>query len=163
MTFLGFCQWIERSPLGAGVRDSVWIFPVVESIHILGIVLLFFTAALVDLRVLGTGFLRRRSLAEVAVGLLPWMWRAVVLVIATGILLFSSEAASKCYESKAFYVKMALIVIAVANAAFSGMAITYRATHEGAGYGPYENDGGDFTGRVGRRGVRGTGHRLLLI
>jgi hypothetical protein len=131
MTFLGFCQWIERSPLGTGVRDSVWIFPVVESIHILGIVLLFFTAALVDLRVLGTGFLRRRPLAEVAVVLLPWMWRAVVLVIVTGILLFSSEAASKCYESKAFYAKMALIVIAVVNAAFSGMALKHRATHQG--------------------------------
>jgi Family of unknown function (DUF6644) len=123
MTFLAFCQWIEKSALGSGVRDSVWVFPVTESIHILGIVLLVFTASQVDLRVLGTGFLRRRPLAEVAAQLLPWMWRAVVLVILTGIALFASEAASKCYESKAFYVKMALIVIAVLNAAFSGATI----------------------------------------
>jgi len=123
MTFLGFCQWIEKSPLGSGVRDSVWVFPVTESIHILGIAALVFTASQVDLRVLGTGFLRRRPLAEVASQLLPWMWRAVVLVIVTGIALFASEAASKCYESKAFYVKMALIVIAVLNAAFSGATI----------------------------------------
>ncbi len=123
MTFLGFCQWIEKSALGSGVRDSVWVFPVTESIHILGIVLLVFTASQVDLRVLGTGFLRRKPLAEVAEQLLPWMWRAVVLVIVTGIALFASEAASKCYESKAFYVKMALIVIAVVNAAFSGSTI----------------------------------------
>ena len=126
MTFLGFCQWIEKSALGSGVRDSVWVFPVVESIHILGIVLLVFTAAQVDLRVLGTGFLRRRPLTEVAAQLLPWMWRAVVLVIVTGIALFASEAASKCYESKAFYVKMALIVIAVVNAAFSGATIRHH-------------------------------------
>ncbi len=123
MTFLSFCQWIEKSALGSGVRDSVWVFPVTESIHILGIVLLVFTASQVDLRVLGTGFLRRRPLAEVAGQLLPWMWRAVVLVIVTGIALFASEAASKCYESKAFYVKMALIAIAVVNAAFSGATI----------------------------------------
>jgi hypothetical protein len=123
MTFLGFCQWIEKSPLGSGVRDSVWVFPVTESIHILGIAALVFTASQVDLRVLGTGFLRRRPLAEVASQLLPWMWRAVVLVIATGIALFASEAASKCYESKAFYVKLALIVIAVVNAGFSGATI----------------------------------------
>jgi hypothetical protein len=123
MTFLSFCQWIEKSALGSGVRDSVWVFPVTESIHILGIVLLVFTASQVDLRVLGTGFLRRRPLAEVAGQLLPWMWRAVVLVIVTGIALFASEAASKCYESKAFYVKMALIVIAVVNAAFSDATI----------------------------------------
>lgn len=123
MTFLGFCQWIEKSPLGHGVRDSVWVFPVTESIHILGIVLLVFTASQVDLRVLGTGFLKRRPLAEVATQLLPWMWRAVWLVILTGIALFASEAASKCYESRAFYVKMTLIVIAVVNAAFSGSTI----------------------------------------
>jgi hypothetical protein len=123
MTFLGFCQWIEKSALGSGVRDSVWVFPVVESIHILGIVLLVFAAAQVDLRVLGTGFLKRRPLEEVAGQLLPWMWRAVWLVIVTGIALFASEAASKCYESRAFYVKMALIVIAVVNAAFSGATI----------------------------------------
>jgi hypothetical protein len=123
MTFLSFCQWIEKSPLGEGVRDSVWVFPVTESIHILGIVALVFTASQVDLRVLGTGFLRRRPLSEVAAQLLPWMWRAVVLVILTGIALFASEAASKCYESRAFYVKMALIAIAVINAAFSGATI----------------------------------------
>ena len=126
MTFLGFCQWIEKSALGSGVRDSVWVFPVTESIHILGIVALVFTASQVDLRVLGTGFLRRRPLAEVAGQLLPWMWRSVALVILTGIALFASEAASKCYESKAFYVKMALIVLAVINAAFSGMTIRHH-------------------------------------
>jgi hypothetical protein len=126
MTFLSFCQWIEKSALGSGVRDSVWVFPVTESIHILGIVALVFTASQVDLRVLGTGFLRRRPLPEVAGQLLPWMWRAVILVILTGIALFASEAASKCYESKAFYVKMALIAIAVLNAAFSGATIRHH-------------------------------------
>jgi hypothetical protein len=123
MNFLYFCQWIEKSPLGAGVRDSVWIFPVIESVHILGIVLLAFTASLIDLRLLGTGLLRRRPLAEVARQLLPWAWGAMVLLIVTGVLLFSSEAASKCYESKAFYVKMALLALAIVNAAFAYVAV----------------------------------------
>src|SRR5277367_618729 len=106
MSFLNFCNWIENSPMGAGIKNSIWIFPVVESIHILGIVLLVFTVALVDLRVLGWtspggDLMRRRPLAEIAGKLLPWMWRAVAIVIVTGILLFSSEAASKCYESRA--------------------------------------------------------------
>ncbi len=127
MTFLSFCKWIESSPLGTGVRDSVWIFPVIESIHILAIVLLAFTAALIDLRLLGTGFLRRRPVAEVARQLTPWMWRAVVLLILTGIALFASEAASKCYESRAFYVKLALIAVAVVNAAISGAATKTHA------------------------------------
>jgi hypothetical protein len=123
MTFLAFCQWIEKSPLGAGVRDSVWIFPVVESIHILGIVLLAFTASLVDLRILGIGVLRRRPLAEVSRQLLPWAWGAIVLMLVTGVLLFSSEAASKCYESRAFYVKMILIALAIANAGLTYLAV----------------------------------------
>jgi len=127
MPFLHFCQWIEKSPLGAGVRDSVWIFPVIESIHILGIVLLAFTASLIDLRLLGTGLLRRQPLAEVSRQLLPWAWRAMVLMIVTGILLFSSEAASKCYESKAFYVKMTLLALAIVNAAFAYFAVNRHA------------------------------------
>src|ERR1700689_715865 len=106
MSFLGFCQWIEQSPLGGGVRNSLLIFPVIESIHILGIVLLAFTASMVDLRLLGTGLLRRRPLAEVSRQLLPWAWCAIAVMLITGVLLFASEAASKCYESRAFYVKM---------------------------------------------------------
>lgn len=127
MSFLGFCQWIEQSPLGAGVRNSIWIFPVIESIHILGIVLLAFTVSMVDLRILGTGLLRRRPLAEVSRQLLPWAWGAIVLMIVTGVPLFASEAASKCYESKAFYVKMALIGLAIGNAAFSYSAVKRHA------------------------------------
>jgi hypothetical protein len=127
MSFLEFCQWIEKSPLGAGVRDSVWIFPVVESIHILGIVLLAFTASLIDLRLLGTGLLRRRPLDEVSRQLVPWAWGAIVLMLVTGVLLFASEAASKCYESTAFYVKMALLALAIVNAAFSYLAVSRHA------------------------------------
>jgi uncharacterized membrane protein len=127
MSLLGFCQWIEKSPLGAGVRDSVWIFPVIESIHILGIVLLAFTASMVDLRILGTGLLRRRPLAEVSRQLLPWTWGAIVLMVVTGVPLFASEAASKCYESKAFYVKMALLALGIANAAVSYSAVKRHA------------------------------------
>jgi hypothetical protein len=127
MSFLTFCQWIEKSPLGAGVRDSVWVFPVVESIHILGIVLLAFTASLIDLRLLGVGLLRRRPLAEISRQLLPYAWSAMILMIVTGILLFASEAASKCYESTAFYVKMALLALAIVNAAFSYLAVSRHA------------------------------------
>ena len=127
MSFLNFCQWIEKSPLGSGVRDSVWIFPVVESIHILGIVLLAFTASLIDLRLLGTGLLRRRLLPEISRQLLPWAWGAIVLMLVTGAVLFASEAASKCYESKAFYVKMALLALAIVNAAFSYLAVSRHA------------------------------------
>ncbi len=126
-SFFTFCQWIEKSPLGAGVRDSVWIFPVVESIHILGIVLLAFTASLLDLRLLGLGFLRRRPLAEVSRQLLPWAWGAIALMLITGVLLFASEAASKCYESRAFYVKMLLLALAILNAAFSYLAVGRHA------------------------------------
>ena len=118
--------------MGAGIKNSIWIFPVVESIHILGIVLLVFTVALVDLRVLGWAspggdLMRRRPLKEISGNLLPWMWRAVAIVIVTGILLFSSEAASKCYESKAFYIKMILILVAVVNAAVSHYTVKRHA------------------------------------
>jgi hypothetical protein len=82
---------------------------------------------MIDLRLLGLGLLRRRPLVEVSRRLLPWAWGGIVLMIVTGVLLFASEAASKCYESKAFYVKMALLALAIVNAAFSYLAVSRHA------------------------------------
>jgi hypothetical protein len=60
MSLLGICQWLEHSALGMGIRDSDWIFYFIESLHVFGIILMVSTVAMVDLRLLGIGILRRR-------------------------------------------------------------------------------------------------------
>jgi hypothetical protein len=115
MSLLAICQWLEHSALGMGIRDSDWIFYLIESIHVFGIVLMVGSVATVDLRLLGVGILRRQPVSEVAGQLLPLTWIGFGLQFVTGSLLLISEAATKLYVSPSFWIKMALILLAGVN------------------------------------------------
>ena len=104
-------DWFEYTWLGVVVRESVWLFPVIEAVHLLGLCLLGGVVLTVDLRMLGLG-LRRQSIADLAGALRPWLLGAVLLLFVTGVLLFLSEAV-KCYYSRSFWVKMITLPIAL--------------------------------------------------
>lgn len=111
---LSFCRWLEHTSVGLTVRDSLWLFPTIETLHLFGIVLLVGSTSALDLRLLGLS-LRNQSVSEVAGRLLPWAWVGFAVQIVTGTLLFSSEA-TKCYVNTAFRFKMLLILLAGVNA-----------------------------------------------
>ena len=94
------------------IGDSVWAFPVLEGIHLLGLSLLGGAILVVDLRMLGAGLTSQRT-AALARAARPWLLRAIVLMLATGIPLFMSEAV-KCYWNMSFRVKMVALPIALA-------------------------------------------------
>jgi hypothetical protein len=105
-------EWFEASSLGQVVRNSVWMFPVTEAVHLLGLCLLGGAVLVVDLRMLGLG-LTRQSIAELARSMRPWLIAAVVVMVTTGVLLFLSEAI-KCYYNTSFWVKITTLPIALA-------------------------------------------------
>jgi hypothetical protein len=115
MSILAICQWLEHSALGMGIRDSDWIFYLIESIHVFGIVLMVGTVATVDLRLLGAGIMRRQTVSQVAGQLLPLTWIGFGLQFVSGSFLLVSEAATKLYVSPSFWIKMALIALAGIN------------------------------------------------
>ena len=110
-SWLWLFDWFEYTTLGIVVRESVWMFPVIEAVHLLGLCLLGGTVLTVDLRMLGFG-LRRQTVGELAGYLRPWLVGAVVLMLVTGVLLFLSEAV-KCYYSQSFLVKMITLPVAL--------------------------------------------------
>lgn len=112
-----FLKWCGGTYLGASVRNSEWLFPFIESIHMLGIVALVGSSALLDLRLLNRGLLRQDPALRVTSRLLPVMWASFAVMAVTGILMFLSEA-TRCYESVAFRVKMILLVVVGLNAIF---------------------------------------------
>jgi hypothetical protein len=112
MDVLAFFEWCESTGLGLMVRESVWLFPVIEAAHLLGLSLLGGAIFLVDLRLLGAG-LTRTPAALLARQVRPWLTAAVVVMISTGVLLFLSEAV-KCYYSQAFWVKITTFPVALA-------------------------------------------------
>ena len=111
MTLLPFFEWCEATALGLAVRESVWLFPVVEAVHLLGLCLLGGALLVVDLRMLGAG-LTRTPLQMLARQARPWLMAGVGTMVATGTVLFLSEAI-KCYYSQAFWVKITTLPVAL--------------------------------------------------
>jgi hypothetical protein len=114
VTILGFCEWLQALPWASGVKESAWQFPVIESVHSLAIAVMFWPAALVDLRLLGLA-MRRRTVSAVTGQFLPWVWIGFIVMVMSGVVLFSAEAV-KCYKSPFFRVKLILIAVAGLNA-----------------------------------------------
>jgi hypothetical protein len=110
MDFQPLFQWFEATTIGTVVRQSLWLFPVIECVHLLSLALLGGTVLAVDMRLLGLG-LREQPAAELARKLQPWMAGALAVSIATGVPMFLSEAI-KCYFSPPFWYKMCLLVAA---------------------------------------------------
>jgi hypothetical protein len=111
MSLLPFFQWCEATPLGDAIRESQWLFPVIESVHLIGLVFVAATVLLVDMRLLGLG-LRDQPVSRLARGVQPYLLASVVVMIITGTLLFVSEAI-KCYYSPAFWVKITCLAVVI--------------------------------------------------
>jgi len=111
MDLLFFFDWCEKSALGSAIRGSLWLFPVIESVHLLTLALIGGAVLIVDLRLLGLG-LRRQSVAQLARDIQPWLAGGLIVMVVSGVLLFSSEAI-KCYYSTAFRTKMSFLLPAI--------------------------------------------------
>jgi hypothetical protein len=108
---LSFFQWCEHTAIGTAIRESLWLFPVIEAVHLLALSMIGGAVLLVDLRFLGLG-LRRQSVTRLARDAHPWLVGSLAVMLATGILLFLSEPL-KCYYNGAFWVKMLLLALAM--------------------------------------------------
>ncbi len=127
---LPFFEWCEATALGQLVRDSLWLFPVIEAVHLLGLCALGGSLLVVDLRMLGVG-LRRQSIAELAREMRPWLIGSLVLMFLTGTLLFLSEAV-KCYHNPSFWVKITTLPVAFLFTFFVRQPIAHRLTDTSA-------------------------------
>lgn len=114
MSVLSVFTWLENTGIGSAIRASPWLFPVVEALHLVGLAFIGGAVLIVDLRLLGLGLIEQ-PVARVARAAQPWMTGALLVMLASGFLLFLSEAV-KCYNSFAFWVKMTSLALAIAFA-----------------------------------------------
>lgn len=110
MDLLPLFQGFENSALGTLVRQSIWMFPVIQCFHLLALALLGGTVIALDMRMLGLG-LQTPSVPDLARKLHPWMLIGLITIIVTGVLMFLSEAV-KCYYSPPFFYKMGFLLVA---------------------------------------------------
>lgn len=105
---------LEGSGVGRIMRESLWTYPAVEILHIIGLATVYGSIVVVDLRLLGLS--RGVSAARLARHALPWTVGAFVLVMCTGLLMFTAHA-EDFLSNGVFILKMGLILVAGVNAA----------------------------------------------
>ena len=105
---------IEASGLGQAMRHSLWLYPIVEIVHIVGLALLFGSIVVLDLRLLGLS--RAIPVRKMARHVLPWTAASFVLIVPSGLAMFVAHA-SDFIGNPVFLVKMGLIFAAGINAA----------------------------------------------
>lgn len=114
MHLLHFCIWLQHTAVGTLVRKSTWLFPAVESFHIVGLAFVIGAISRLDARLIG--LYPRSSVSEVAKASMPWAWGGFLLSVSTGAILFSSEAEG-LYSNRAFRLKLLMLFLIGVNAA----------------------------------------------
>lgn len=115
MTILDICTWLEATPLAVAITESEWLFPTIETVHVLALTMVFGSIAMLDLRLLGVAS-RNRGAMQMTNETLPWTWIAFVVAAISGALLFVS-AATKYYDNVPFRIKVVLLAMAGVNMA----------------------------------------------
>ena len=106
--------WLETSGVAVAMRHGLWLYPIVEIVHIVGFVVLVGAAVMFDLRLLGLA--RQLPAADLARFLLPWARTSLLLVLPSGLLLFTAHA-TEWAASPVFRLKLLLLAAAALNAA----------------------------------------------
>lgn len=107
---------LESSSLAVAIRTTIVAFPLIESVHVIGLTLVFGTIMIIDLRLLGLAW-TRRPFSVIADEVLRWTWVAFGIAAVTGALMFITNAAAY-YQNWYFRAKMLLLVVAGVNMVF---------------------------------------------
>ena len=104
-------NWLAATPLSHAIQSTGWVIPTLQTMHILGVGVLFTSAVLVDLRVLR--LLQREIQLEVVIHrFLPVIWPLVLFLLITGSLLIVGEPRRSLLNAT-FLLKMALLALAI--------------------------------------------------
>ena len=105
---------IESTALGVAMRKSIWLYPAVETVHIIGLAILVGSIAVLDLRLMGLS--RGLPVRKLARHTLPWTIGSFALILPSGLMMFAAHA-TDFIASPVFALKMGLIFAAIINAA----------------------------------------------
>lgn len=111
--FERFLHWLESTSPAIAISESSWLFPGIESVHVLAITLVVGSITMVDLRLLDIN-LRERPVGELIGEVLPWTWASFAVAACSGALLFSSNA-THYWGTVPFRAKMLLLALAGLN------------------------------------------------
>ncbi len=124
---MGFLEWLQFSPVGNFVATTLWAYPLLETVHTIGMALLMGSLGLINLRVLGY----KTDLPLLGTrDLLPVAWFGFTINLISGALLFTSDPVT-FFGSYTFRIKMLLIVLGGINAFVLGRRVFHGARAAG--------------------------------
>jgi uncharacterized membrane protein len=126
MALQEFCQWLQNVGWAASLRESEWVFPIVEGTHVIALSLSVGTILMMDLRLAGILF-RKERVSDISNQLMPYALTGFSIMFVTGILLFCSQAL-KAYGSVWFQLKLVFLLLAGINAAAFELTLRRRVT-----------------------------------
>jgi len=109
MTMQAIIYWISNTPVSEVIRDESWIVPAVQAIHICAIAVVVGSAMIGELRLVGM-IAADETPATVLKRHLPWMWRALVVLLLSGMILVWGEPERTLFN-RLFWLKMGLVFI----------------------------------------------------
>ena len=121
-----FLHWLESTPAAIAISESSWLFPGIETVHVLAIALVVGSITMVDLRLLDLN-LRERGVGELIAEVLPWTWASFAVAVCSGALMFSSNA-THYWGTVPYRAKMVLLTLAGLN-----MLVFHATVHRSVG------------------------------
>jgi uncharacterized membrane protein len=113
MFLLTFFKWLADTSWSIALHDSLYAYPVIESIHVWTMAVFFGLAVLFDLRLLGWA-MRRVPVSEMSRRLLPWTVACFAVMVVSGTLLFYAIPL-RSYQNIFFRTKMLMLLLAGLN------------------------------------------------
>ena len=113
MSLLSFVEWLASTRWSIALHESLYVYPLVESTHVLTLGLFVGLTIILDLRLLGLVF-RRVPVSDVTGRLLPWTKLGFAVMVVTGVLLFYAIPV-RTYQSVFFRLKVAMLLLAGLN------------------------------------------------
>ena len=114
MSLYTLCEWLQNTQTCTSIRESNWVFPIVESAHVLGLTVSVGLLVWLDLRLLGVT-MRHQPISVMHQQLMPWSLAGFVIMFLSGALLFWSNAL-RAYTSGFFQLKVLFLFLACVNA-----------------------------------------------
>lgn len=115
MSLLEFCRWLENTPGSIALHESIWVYPIVESVHVLTLCVFLGLTVVIDLRLLGATLLAT-PVSQILRRFLPWTVAGFAVMVVSGALLFYAIP-MKTYLNIFFRLKVAFLLMAGLNVA----------------------------------------------
>ena len=111
---LGFFKWMAETPWSVALHESLYGYPIVESVHVWALCLFVGLAVVLDLRLTGLSF-TTVPISQLSKRILPWTTFGFVIMVLSGVLLFYAIPI-RSYQNIFFRAKLVLLLLAGVNA-----------------------------------------------